>query len=94
METFWQLFKAYHKRVWLRALSDTRAILGINKTTFWIAATTIISWLALWLLFKWTWTELSGEIIPVLAVLIATIRNLPKFSGYTRFHCWRTTSVL
>ena len=73
METFWRLYKAYHKRVWLRALSDTRAILGINKTTFWIAATTIISWLALWLLFKWTWTQLSGEIIPVLTVVIATI---------------------
>jgi len=29
--------------------------------------------LVLWLLFKWNWTELTGEIIPVLAVVVGTI---------------------
>jgi hypothetical protein len=72
-KTFWQLYKDYRKRVWSRALSDTWAVLGINKTTALLVATTILSWMALWLLFKWKWDQLSGEITPALTMVMATI---------------------
>lgn len=72
-ETFWQQYKAYRRRVWRRALSDTRATLGLNKTTAWISLITVISWSALWIFFKWTWSELTGQIVPVIAFVIAMI---------------------
>src|SRR5438034_8875158 len=72
-ETFWQQYKAYRGRVWRRALFDTWGILGLNKNTVFICLITVTSWLALWLLFKWTWGDLEGQIVPVAAFAIATI---------------------
>jgi hypothetical protein len=73
MGNFWQLFKAYYKRVWSRALSDTMATLGINKATFWLVVTTLIAWWVLWRLFHWNWSQLSEEISTGIAAAVAVI---------------------
>jgi len=52
---------------------DTESLLGLNKTTIWIILITVIGWLALWFLFKWPWGELTGQIIPAIAFVIAMI---------------------
>jgi hypothetical protein len=72
-KTFWQQYKAYRARVWRRALSDTGSLLGLNKTTIWIILITVTGWLALWFLFKWPWGQLTGQIIPAIAFVIAMI---------------------
>jgi hypothetical protein len=73
MRNFWQLFKGYYKRVWSRALSDTTAILGVNKTTFWLFITTLVAWWILWRFFHWNWAQLSEEITTGIAAAVAII---------------------
>ncbi len=73
MRNFWQLLKAYYKRVWSRALSDTTAILGVNKATFWLVVTTLVAWWVLWRFFHWNWSQLSEEISTGIAAAIAVI---------------------
>jgi hypothetical protein len=71
MRNFWQLLKTYYKRVWSRALSDTAATLGVNKTTFWLVVTTLVAWWILWRFFHWNWSQLSEEISTGIAAGIA-----------------------
>jgi hypothetical protein len=73
MRDFWQLLVAYYKRVWSRALSDTTATLGLNKTTFWLVTTTLAAWWILWRFFDWNWSQLSEEISTGIAASIAVI---------------------
>ena len=70
---FWRVYKAYRKRIWSRAFLDTLGIFGFNRATALLGGLTVISWVVLWQIFKWSWRELSSEILPAVALGVVVV---------------------